>query len=331
MIELPEVTGIPPDGEIGVAVICGGTGSEGDVSRASGQAVFESLEDRFATVRMLEPDADLIDRLRAGYFDVVFPVMHGPGGEDGTLQGLLEMLGLPYVGCGVLAGACGMDKVVAKQLFRASGLPLAAEVVVDASVPVGVAATRIVAELGADLVVKPAAEGSAVGVAFAHGAAELEAALSTAGTFGREVLVEELVAGAEITVGVIETDEPVASPPVEVRTPEGSWYDYEHRYTAGLSEHVIPAAVPGETAEQVRRVAVAAHEALRCRDLSRVDFVVGEEGRVALLEVNTMPGMTPTSLFPDAMGGLGLDFVTLTSYLVRRALARGSATSSSAA
>jgi D-alanine-D-alanine ligase len=230
-----------------------------------------------------------------------------------------------------LASACGINKIVAKRLFREAGLPVAAEVVVHASEDPRKAAAHTAEQLGEDVIVKPSAEGSAVGVAFARNRDELIQALSAAAEFGEDILVEERIEGAEITVGVIEGKRPLASPLVEVRTPEGSWYDYEHRYTPGLSEHVIPADLAAGPSERVRGLAVAAHEALFCRDLSRVDFMVASDGRAAVLEVNTIPGMTPTSLYPDAMMAAGVEFPELTAYLVRRALARGRATTASAA
>jgi D-alanine-D-alanine ligase len=311
--------------DVSVAVVCGGTSSEGAVSKASGEAVYQALRERMPRLAMVELDAGLIPRLTAGEFDVVFPALHGRLGEDGTFQGLLDFVGVPYVGSGVRASACAMDKVIAQDLFRAAGLPVAAAMTVTDDAFGDSTTAAITETLGRNVVVKPAAEGSAVGVAFASSDEELATALSRALEFGPKALVEERVEGAEITVGVLEADGPQASPLVEVRTPEGAWYDYEHRYTPGLSEHLVPAPVDPAVAERVREVACAAHETLGCRDLSRVDFVVGPEGRIALLEVNTLPGLTPTSLFPDAMKAAGAEFPQLLSYLVLRALERTTA------
>jgi D-alanine-D-alanine ligase len=171
--------------------------------------------------------------------------------------------------------------------------------------------------------VKPGSQGSAVGVAFAETDADLEAALASAFEFDERVLVEEYVVGSEITVGILEQPDPQAFPVIDIRTPGDSWYDFEHRYGVGLSEHVIPAPLPPDVYAAVQEYAVRAHVTLGCRDLSRVDFIVQPDDRVVLLEVNTLPGMTPTSLYPDGARAAGVEFEQLVAGLVRRALARG--------
>jgi D-alanine-D-alanine ligase len=272
-----------------------------------------------------EPDLHLAEALLRREIDVVFPALHGPLGEDGSIQGMLEVAGVPYVGSGVAASACAMDKVIAKRLFRDAGLPLAREVVVERA---DVAAVR--AELPGRVAVKPPTQGSAVGVAFADSDEELEAALDAAFTFDEKVLVEEFVVGAEITVGILESPEPQPFPVIDIRTPGDSWYDFEHRYGVGLSEHVIPAPLPPDVYARVQELAVEAHVTLGCRDLSRVDFLVEPGERIVLLEVNTLPGMTPTSLYPDGARAAGIGFAELVERLVRRALDRGQAAASAA-
>lgn len=281
----------------------------------------EALRATGHDVVVLELDPSVATRLQEARVDVVFPVLHGPPGEDGCFQGLLEILGLPYVGSGVLGSACAMDKTVAKRLFRAAGLPVAREVVIRPGEDPAAAAERVRAELGTHVVVKPARQGSAVGVGF--GDDGLEEAIARALSFGDAVLVEERIQGKEITVAVLERENRVeALPVIEIRTPPQSWYDYQHRYTPGWSEHVIPAPLPEATYARTQEVACLAHQALHCRDLSRADFVVPESGEPVLLEVNTIPGMTPTSLFPDAARAAGISFEELVAYLVARALAR---------
>jgi len=305
-----------------VAVICGGPSAEAAVSRVSGRGVAGALRSSYPLTELFECDADIARRLLDFAADVVFPVMHGPPGEDGTLQGLLEMLGLPYVGSGVHASAAAMDKIVAKHLFRDAGLPVAPDTTVTRSEALDAAVARTIAALGTDLVVKPSRQGSALGVAFARSPAELAGALSAALAFDAAALVESRIDGKEITVGVLERDGLEAAPSIEIRTPPNAWYDYEHRYTQGLSEHLIPAKIEPDQEQAVRDIACRAHAALGCRDLSRADFVVPASGSPILLEVNTIPGMTPTSLYPDAANALGLDFEALVIYLVERALAR---------
>lgn len=304
-----------------VAVVCGGPAAEREVSLTSGREVANALREAFPDVTVHEPDLHLAGELLRGSIDVVFPALHGPLGEDGSIQGMLEVAGVPYVGSGVAASACAMDKVIAKRLFRDAGLPLAREVVVDRP---DVAAVR--AELPGRVAVKPPTQGSAVGVAFAESDDELEAALEAAFAFDEKVLVEEFVVGSEITVGILDTaDGPTAFPVIDIRTPGDSWYDFEHRYGVGLSEHVIPAPLPEDVYARVQELAVEAHVTLGCRDLSRVDFLVEPGGRIVLLEVNTLPGMTPTSLYPDGAQAAGISFGELVERLVRRALDRGAA------
>jgi D-alanine-D-alanine ligase len=310
-----------------VAVVCGGPAAEREVSLTSGREVANALREAFGDVTVHEPDLRLAEELLRGSIDVVFPALHGPLGEDGSIQGMLEVAGVPYVGSGVAASACAMDKVIAKRLFRDAGLPLAREVVVDRA---DVAAVR--AKLPGRVAVKPPTQGSAVGVAFAESDEELAAALEAAFAFDEKVLVEEFVVGSEITVGILDTaDGPMAFPVIDIRTPGDSWYDFEHRYGVGLSEHVIPAPLPEDVYARVQELAVEAHVTLGCRDLSRVDFLVEPGGRIVLLEVNTLPGMTPTSLYPDGAQAAGIGFPELVERLVRRALDRAQAAALSAA
>src|SRR3954454_17073195 len=304
-----------------VAVVSGGPAAEREVSLASGREVANALRSTFDDVTVHEPDLHLAEELLRGSIDVVFPALHGPLGEDGSIQGLFEVAGVPYVGSDVAGSACAMDKVIAKRLFRDAGLPLAREVVVSRE-DAAEAVRRVRELLDGRVAVKPATQGSAVGVAFAATDDELADALEAAFTFDSKVLVEEFVVGSEITVGILESPEPAPFPVIDIRMPGDSWYDFEHRYTVGLSEHVIPAPLPPDVYAAVQDLAVRAHVTLGCRDLSRVDFVVEPGGRVVLLEVNTLPGMTPTSLYPDGAAAAGIPFEDLVARLVRRALSR---------
>ena len=277
---------------------------------------------------MLEVDRTLASRLAEGPPDVVFPALHGPPGEDGTIQGLLTMLGLPYVGSDVHASAFAMDKARAKDVFRAIGLPVADDASVGRDWDETTIAT-LVERLGERVVVKPCRQGSALGVGFADDAQSLAGALEAALALDTQVLVEARIDGREITVGVLEErDEQgsirrIAHPVIEIVTPRGDWYDYEHRYTAGASEHRVPASLPDACAQTLQQIAVDAHVALGCRDLSRADFIVTGDDDIVLLEVNTLPGMTPTSLYPDGAAALGIAFPELLARLVRNARRRG--------
>jgi D-alanine-D-alanine ligase len=311
-----------PSSDTIVAVVCGGPSAEAEVSRSSARAVAGALRSTFPQTLVLEFDSEIFDQLALCRVDVVFPVLHGPPGEDGTFQGFLETIGIPYVGSGVAASARAMDKIVAKHLFRDAGLPVARDAVVRRGPLRPGAVASLIERLGPRVVVKPARQGSALGVAFASDGATLEQALEAAFAFDDRVLVEERIAGKEVTVGLIDRFGLVSMPAIEIRTPAGSWYDFEHRYTQGLSEHVIPAEISETQYRHVREIARKAHLALGCRDLSRVDFIVPAIGNPMLLEVNTLPGMTPTSLYPDAARASGIEFETLIAHLVQRALDR---------
>ena len=305
-----------------VAVVCGGPSAEAEVSRTSGRCVAEALQATYANVSLIELDEFIAGAQGDARADVVFPALHGPPGEDGTFHGFLEMIGVPYVGCGVQASACGMDKVIAKQLFRTRGVPVADEVVVYRSDGVERGIEKIRSQLGEDVVVKPTNQGSALGVLFGDDLTDLAGAIEAAFEYDERVLVEERLYGREITVAVLERNGFEALPVIEIVCPPGSWYDYEHRYTPGLSDHVMPAPLPEDQYRRTQEVSVMAFEALGCRDISRVDLVVPEEGEPIVLEVNTMPGMTPTSLYPDAARGAGLSFEQLVAHFIEQAYAR---------
>lgn len=309
--------------DLNIAVISGGQSAEAEVSRVSARGVVDALKANYANVHNLELGPDLAARLAALAPDVVFPVLHGPPGEDGTLQGFLEILGLPYVGSNVHASSAAMNKIFAKLVFASRNLPLIEQVVVSRGGGIADAIETIDTALGHYVVVKPSNQGSALGVTLVNNRNQLHAALQTAFALDRDILVEKRVDGREITVGVIDTDTgPRAFPVIEIVTPENSWYDYEHRYTKGLSDHVMPAAMSDAQTERLQEIAIKAHQALGCRDLSRADFVVPGDDEEFLLEVNTLPGMTPTSLYPDGARGIGLDFPGLVSFLVERAANR---------
>ena len=307
-----------------IAVICGGPSAEAAVSRSSAKGVTAALRENYRNVQQFELSPSLAADLAAQGADVVFPVLHGPPGEDGTFQGFLEILGLPYVGSDVHASSNAMNKVIAKQLFRSTGLKVAEEVVVRASDDLEQSVARITRALGEYVIVKPSSQGSALGVQRVERAGQMRDAITAALQLDDLILVERRIDGREITVGVLDTPTRSAVfPVIEIVTPENSWYDYEHRYTAGLSQHIMPARLPDEVTAELQQTARGAHHALGCRDLSRADFVVSHAGEVYLLEVNTLPGMTPTSLYPEGAKAVGLDFPDLVSLLIESALARG--------
>jgi D-alanine-D-alanine ligase len=259
--------------------------------------------------------------------DVVFPVLHGPFGEDGTIQGLLEMAGLPYVGSGVFASAAGMDKEFTKKLLRAEGLPVGEFALLrlgpDGAVPQGLPVGEL-ERLGLPLFVKPARGGSSVGISKVASIQELPAALELAFSYDDKVLVEAAVVGREIECGVLDLPEgPRASLPAEIRLVNGrDWYDFEAKYLDDASEFDLPAQLDEATTERLRDMAVRAFQALDCAGLARVDFFVQPDGEIIINEINTMPGFTPISMYPRMWSATGIDYPALLSHLIDAALRR---------
>jgi D-alanine-D-alanine ligase len=260
-----------------------------------------------------------------GDIDVIFPVLHGTYGEDGALQGMLEMAGLPYVGCGVLGSALGMDKEKAKLLFQAAGLPTVPGIIVfraEVERDPEAVIMQIAERFGYPVFVKPANLGSSVGVSKAHEADELRGALALAARYDRKLVVEQAIDCREIECAVLGNDDPQASVVGEI-VPSKEFYDYEAKYLDGASRLIIPAPIPDETAEAIRRMAVTAFRALDLSGLARVDFFLDRAtGRVYLNEVNTMPGFTEISMYPKLWEASGLPYPQLISRLIELAIER---------
>jgi D-alanine-D-alanine ligase len=301
----------------------GGASLEAEVSRVSANEVAKALAEKAHRVTLVELNENVALELNRQHPDVVFPALHGPPGEDGTVQGMLEMLNLPYVGSNVHGSAVAMDKGVAKTIFRQAGLPVAEDVVVLPGTDPDAAAVEIAERLGERIVVKPASQGSAIGVTRLANGGDPREAVAQALKLG-SVLIEPFVMGREITVGVLDLfgQEAVPFPVIEIRTATDEWYDYVNRYKVGGSEHVIPAPLPDAVNAELQRIAVVAHQSLGLRDLSRADFIVADDDAITLLEVNTLPGMTPTSLYPDGARAMEIDFPDLLDALVRSAVER---------
>jgi D-alanine-D-alanine ligase len=319
-----------------VAVLHGGRSSEHDVSLASAEAVIGGLAAGGHEVLpvLLEreggwrgPDGELLALAPGGGLlgaEVAFPVLHGPFGEDGTVQGLLELLDVPYVGAGVLASSLCMDKIVFKDVLAAAGVPQVAYAAVREarwrSAPDAVRAE--LAPLGLPLFVKPARLGSSVGIAKVRSADELGAALDGAFAHDPLVIVEAFSAGTEVECAVMGLYEAHASVPGEVVLLGGAeWYDYEAKYSEGGVRLQVPARIPDAAAEEVRRLAVDTFLRVGCAGLARVDFFV-EDGRVLVNELNTLPGMTPTSAFPKLWEAAGVPWPEACDRLLRIALER---------
>jgi D-alanine-D-alanine ligase len=319
-----------------VAVLGGGRSSEHEVSLASAASVSEGLQEAGHEVSMVRIGADGVWRRDGqeillepgrGFEDseVVFPVLHGPFGEDGTVQGLLECLGVPYVGAGVLASALCMDKVMFKHLMAHEGVPqVSYETVTEQQMRAEPETTLArLGALGLPVFVKPARLGSSVGIVRVATADELEPALRTAFTHDQLAIVEAFADGLEVECSVIGNDEPIASEPGEIMLASGEsgWYDYEAKYTPGGMQLVVPARLPGHVRERIRELAVGTFVCSGCSGLARVDFFVsGEE--VLVNELNTMPGFTSTSVFASLFAASGISYVELLDRLLELALDR---------
>ncbi len=301
-----------------IAVLMGGDSAEREVSLNTGSQVAEALSAKGHPVTTIDTrDAGFIREIQDAQPDVVFIALHGRDGEDGTVQGLLELLRIPYVGSGVLASALAMDKVMSKHFFARFDLPTPDYVAIRKGEPYD--APAIARRLGAKTVAKPANEGSAIGVTIVHSEEELPAAIEDALRYDDLVLVEAFVPGVEVTVGVLGNEELMALPSIEI-VPEHEFYDYESKYVPGMSRHIIPARVDDSALKECERISIEAHQVLGCRGMSRSDLIVAEDGSIQLLEVNTIPGMTRTSLLPDAARAAGMEFPQLCELLVGLAL-----------
>ncbi len=302
-----------------VALLSGGISSEREVSLNSGNQVFEALDKKKYDVLRYDPKTDL-QRLVADAqkINVAMIILHGPFGEDGTVQGLLDLLGIPYQGSGVLGSAVAMNKLMSKQLYQQVGLPVPSYLSLkrsDTIDPAGIAA-----RLGLPVVIKPVQGGSSVGMSIVRSESDLPGAIQKAFDYDTTVLVEAYIDGIEITGGVLGNSDPEALPLIEI-IPDKShaFFDYEAKYTAGVTQEICPARIDAALTEKARTYAVMAHEALGCKGYSRTDLML--KGRdFFVLETNTIPGMTATSLFPQAAAAAGLSFAQLLDRLIELSL-----------
>lgn len=299
----------------------GGRSLERGVSLRSGARVEDALERLGHEVLSLEADGDLVKHLTAGHPDVAFVAMHGPGGEDGTAQELLEILGIPFTGPGVAACARCIDKVLAKHELRSAGVPTPAWFAFNETafreLGAADALSGIEERLGFPLVVKPSRGGSALGIKFAENWFDVPEALVSAFSYDSRVLLERFVEGRELAVSVVG-DEPL--PVVEVIPRSGDSYDFEARYEIGRTSFVCPAELGGTETAAVTEAALGAYEALGCTGFSRVDLILGPEGP-RVLEVNAIPGLTDTSLLPQAAEAAGMSFEQLVEKILDLAIA----------
>ncbi|HYS42915.1 MAG TPA: D-alanine--D-alanine ligase [Geobacteraceae bacterium] len=291
-----------------IGVLMGGLSAEREVSLNSGAAVHKALLNRGFDAVAIDVGRDVAKVLARELVEVAFICLHGRLGEDGAVQGLLEVMGIPYTGSGVMASALAMNKIFAKTVFQANGLTVAPYRVVRRGEQLDPASL----DFPLPIVIKPSQEGSSVGVSIVKQEAGIGPALAEAFRYDDEALAEQFIKGREIQVGIL-ADRALGA--IEI-VPKNEFYDFEAKYTAGMAEHILPAPLPGPLYEKVLKEGEKAHAALGCSDYSRVDFLVTEAGECFLLEVNTLPGMTALSLLPEIAGGAGLSFEDLVERII---------------
>lgn len=298
-----------------VALLSGGRSSEREVSLKSGDQVFEALDKERYQVLRYDPSTDLNRLLSdAGRIDVALIILHGIHGEDGTVQGLLDLLDIPYQGSGVIGSAIGMNKLASKQLYDQMGLPTPPYIAVNRKDRPD--AGSIGSRLGFPLVIKPANGGSSIGMSIVKSEADLPEALETAWRHDDVVLIESFIKGIELTGGVLGNDDLRALPIVEILPGEGhEFFDFQAKYTPGATREICPARIDDALTEKAQTYAKMAHQALFCRGYSRTDMILCDRD-IYVLETNTIPGMTPTSLFPLAAGAAGISFSELLDTLI---------------
>ena len=302
-----------------ILVLMGGESTEREVSLRSGKAVADALRQRFENVAELDLTRETIGEISKIAPDCAFIALHGKGGEDGTVQGLLEWMGIPYTGPGTLASALCLDKMMTKKVLTLSGVPTPQFLCISPNADPKEAIGNAIRVLGLPLVLKANCQGSSIGVAILREREGAEETLKELFTYGDQVLAEKFLSGTELTVPVMGNEKLLVLPPIEI-TSSGKFYDYESKYTPGGSRHIIPARISAEVEKKVKAIAAKAYAETGCRGLARVDMMLDEKGDPFVIEINTSPGMTETSLFPDAARAAGIAFPELCETLVDLAL-----------
>jgi len=291
-----------------IAVIMGGRSGEREVSLRSGKRVFNSLKSQGYKAISLDADEKLIDNLKKNKIELAYIMLHGRYGEDGTIQGLLEHQGIPYTGSKVLASALAMNKVASKRIFESIGIPTPKYVVIDPDEGIKKQSDRIKRIFPFPVVVKPTSEGSSLGVSIVHDEDKLEKIISGTVNEFKEVFIEEYIKGKEVTVGILGTGKGTAALPILELKPKSEFYDYKAKYSEGGTDFILPAKLPKDLYKNVQEAALAAHKALGCYGVSRVDIIVGSDHTPNVHEVNTIPGMTDRSDLPAEAQCAGISF-----------------------
>jgi len=294
-------------------VLMGGVSAEREISLRTGKAIAKALRERGYGACPIDVGYDIAERLISEQIRIAFITLHGRFGEDGTIQGMLEIMRIPYTGSGVLASALSMDKIMSKQIFSAHAIPTPASHILQATEGVKEALEKL--NFPFPMVVKPASEGSTIGVTIVHDKEGLAQAIEHARQYDHRLLLEEYIKGKEITLGVLNGQ---TLPIIEI-APKAGFYDYRAKYTKGETEYILPPRIPKKAQEEAERIGLKAYRALGCEGCARVDMMADQKGQIFVLEVNSMPGMTETSLVPKAADFAGIDFPELVERILREA------------
>ena len=293
-----------------IGVLCGGISSEREISLMSGKAVCEALKKmKFKTV-LIDVDKNIAEKIKKEKIDIAYLALHGK-------NGMLEIMGIPYTGCGVFSSAASMDKVISKKMFEYAKIPTPKWMIIDkdeiqdcqknCSAVTEIFDCKDFLKTDFPVVVKPATQGSAIGISIAKNKKEFEKAFDEAAKYDRYILIEQYIKGTEVTAGVLNGR---ALPVIEI-VPKGKFYDFKSKYTVGQSRHIIPARLPEKTLKEIQKIAVKIYNEFRCKGTCRADMIVDKDNKIYVLELNTLPGMTETSLFPDAAKYEGMSFEDL--------------------
>ncbi|NQS75943.1 MAG: D-alanine--D-alanine ligase [Peptococcaceae bacterium] len=303
-----------------IGVLMGGRSSEREVSLRTGAAINDALKTKGYDTIEIDVGFDIVEKIKAAGVNLAFLALHGRYGEDGAVQGMLEMLDIPYTGSGVLASALAMDKIASKKMLLFAGLPTPRFLTISKSTAMAAGlkniCEQVLGEMDLPLVVKAPTQGSTIGISFVRQRSELAEAFTLAFKYDPVAMVEQFIEGIELTASVLGNEEPVALPLIEIVSATGV-YDYNAKYTVGMSEHIIPPRISVDSQEQIKDLATSTYKAIGCRGLARIDFILGNDALPYILEINTMPGMTETSLFPDAARAAGIEFPDLIDRLVK--------------
>lgn len=302
-----------------IGVLCGGISNERDVSLRSGKNCYEALKRLgYENAEMIDVDKSIARLLLAKRIEIAYIALHGKYGEDGCIQGLLEVIGIPYTGSGVKASSIAMDKDFTKRILKTHGLPVIPSIVVNSYEEL--MGKKI--DLKYPLMIKPVSEGSSIGMKKVSTSEELESAVRDAEKYKTGVMLEKYIDGKSITVGVLDIDkETVATPILEFRT-KTEWYDYEAKYTEGMTEFILPAEINEELTKKIQDLSIKAHKVIEAKGMSRVDFVVTKDDKPFILEINTIPGMTDLSDLPAQSKAMGISYDELVGIILNSAVDR---------